>query len=204
MGLDHRGETNEDGARVRVVDYEEVRHPTIIRGAEDRDLPAKGRLWIAPATGRVVKGELNTADRWVRVTVVVRYAFDSHVSATVPIEMRDTYILAEHLRVNGVAAYSGFRRFGVDVSYSVDTDRLQPVVDLRTGIELMQIPAGHFAMGSPDGEWGRNADEVRHDVTISRPFLLGRTEVTQQQWQHVVGTNPSHFSACGATSSSRE
>jgi formylglycine-generating enzyme required for sulfatase activity len=210
-----RGETSEDGVRVRIVAYEETRTPTIIRGSEGHELPARGRLWIAPATGQVTRAELETSDKWVRATIAVRYKFDDAVNAAVPVEMREAYgistaasaspvpagkrdaaPLSQQQRVNGVASYSRFRRFSVDVSATVDTDRLRPVVD-RSGIELMQIPAGHFEMGSPGSEPGRNADEVLHSVTISRAFLLGRTEVTQEQWRQIMGTNPSHFAGCG-------
>ena len=52
-------------------------------------------------------------------------------------------------------------------------------------------------MGSPPGERGREAEETAHSVTISRPFYLGATEVTQGQWERVMGSNPSHFRSCG-------
>jgi formylglycine-generating enzyme required for sulfatase activity len=58
----------------------------------------------------------------------------------------------------------------------------------RIGMEFMLIPAGTFMMGSTNGE----ADERPvHQVTISRPFYLGKYEVTQAQWQAVMGNNPS-------------
>jgi formylglycine-generating enzyme required for sulfatase activity len=59
------------------------------------------------------------------------------------------------------------------------------------------IPAGSFIMGSPADEPGRNNDEQRHQVTLPRPFYLQTTEVTQAQWQAVMGNNPSHFIHCG-------
>ncbi len=64
-------------------------------------------------------------------------------------------------------------------------------VTLDGGVQLVmvQIPAGTFTMGSPDGERGRYSDEgPQHQVTITQPFYLGRTEVTQAQWQAVMGT----------------
>ncbi len=67
-------------------------------------------------------------------------------------------------------------------------------------LELVPIPSGTFTMGSPDGERGRNADEgPQHQVTITQPFYLGRTAVTQAQWQAVMGSNPSYFANCGGT-----
>ena len=47
----------------------------------------------------------------------------------------------------------------------------------------MQVCPGTFQMGSPVDEPGREADEVQHQVTITRPFLIGATEVTQGQWE---------------------
>jgi formylglycine-generating enzyme required for sulfatase activity len=35
-----------------------------------------------------------------------------------------------------------------------------------------------------------------HTVTLSQPFYLGKSEVTQAQWQAVMGTTPSRFSKC--------
>jgi formylglycine-generating enzyme required for sulfatase activity len=58
------------------------------------------------------------------------------------------------------------------------------------GMEFVLIPAGTFMMGSEKGE----ADERPvHRVTISQPFYLGKYEVTQAQWQAVMGRNPSLF-----------
>ncbi len=56
-------------------------------------------------------------------------------------------------------------------------------------LELMLIHPGKFLMGS---EKENNAQPV-HEVTISQPFYLGKYEVTQAQWQEVMGVNPSYF-----------
>ena len=62
------------------------------------------------------------------------------------------------------------------------------------GMEFVLIPAGSFMMGFE----GRESDEVPvHKVTISRPFYLGRYEVTQEQWASVMGNNPSEFENWG-------
>ena len=61
-------------------------------------------------------------------------------------------------------------------------------------LEMIQIPAGTFTMGSPDNESGRDSSEgPQHEVTISQPFYLGKYEVTQAQWEAVMGRNPSTF-----------
>jgi formylglycine-generating enzyme required for sulfatase activity len=48
-------------------------------------------------------------------------------------------------------------------------------------------------MGSPPGEEGGTDNEIQHEVTISKPFCLGVTEVTQAQYRAVTGNNPSRF-----------
>ncbi len=62
--------------------------------------------------------------------------------------------------------------------------------------EMVEIPAGSFDMGSNKGE----ANELPvHRVTIAKPFAIGKTEVTQEQWRALMGANPSNFSTCGDT-----
>jgi formylglycine-generating enzyme required for sulfatase activity len=52
------------------------------------------------------------------------------------------------------------------------------------------IPAGTFRMGDLTGAGLFSQEHPPHDVTISRPFLMGRTEVTKAQWAYVMGTYP--------------
>ena len=54
------------------------------------------------------------------------------------------------------------------------------------------IPTGSFRMGDLSGEGDSNEKPV-HKVTIPRPFAVGKYEVTQAEWQAVMGTNPSGF-----------
>jgi formylglycine-generating enzyme required for sulfatase activity len=62
------------------------------------------------------------------------------------------------------------------------------------------IPSGTFTMGSPAGETGRAADEVQHQVTLSRPFFMGAKEVTQAEWTRLSGDfNPSCFQTTTGT-----
>lgn len=66
------------------------------------------------------------------------------------------------------------------------------------GMKFVLVPAGTFQMGSPPREQGRSADEGPvHVVTITRPFYLGVYPVTQEQYQRLMGTNPSHFTKVG-------
>ena len=65
--------------------------------------------------------------------------------------------------------------------------------DLGQGVSLKMlfIPAGKFMMGSPESEKGRYDDEVQHEVTLTKPFYMGKYEITQEQWESVMGNNPS-------------
>ena len=67
-----------------------------------------------------------------------------------------------------------------------------------SGMEFAWVPEGIFKMGSPEGEEGRDADEVQHAVRISEGFWMGVYEVTQGEWEAVMGWNPSYFQSCGA------
>jgi formylglycine-generating enzyme required for sulfatase activity len=63
------------------------------------------------------------------------------------------------------------------------------------GMDLMLIPPGEFLMGSPAFEEGRQGDETQHKVTLTKPFFMGITEVTQLQFFRVLRKNPSNFKA---------
>jgi len=54
----------------------------------------------------------------------------------------------------------------------------------NVSMKLALIPAGKFMMGE---------EKAPHEVTLSKPFYMGVTEVTQAQYQAIMGTNPSHF-----------
>jgi len=66
-----------------------------------------------------------------------------------------------------------------------------------TGMQLTLIPTGEFDMGSPDKESGRREDEKQHKVRITRQFLMGVFEVTQEEYAKVTGHWPSWFSPTG-------
>jgi len=83
-----------------------------------------------------------------------------------------------------------------DVAACAKERGLEPAMSLDLGkgvkLELVLIPAGKFLMGSPEPEKGFTR-ETQHEVTISKPFYMGRYEVTQEQYEAITGTNPSQF-----------
>ena len=71
-------------------------------------------------------------------------------------------------------------------------------VDLGNGltVALLWIPPtsiNGFMMGSPVTEQDRSDNETQHTVILTKGFWLGKTVVTQAQWEAVMGTNPSNF-----------
>jgi hypothetical protein len=61
------------------------------------------------------------------------------------------------------------------------------------GMTFVWCPPGRFTMGSPASEQGRADDEAQVEVTLSEGFWLGKYEVTQEEWERVMNTNPSDF-----------
>ena len=66
---------------------------------------------------------------------------------------------------------------------------LSDMVDL----DLNWIEPGTFMMGSPTDELGRYDDETQHQVILTQGYWLGKYEVTQAQYEAVMGKNPSRF-----------
>jgi formylglycine-generating enzyme required for sulfatase activity len=69
----------------------------------------------------------------------------------------------------------------------------QVIKDCDVCPELVVIPAGTFTMGSNES----GEQKPLHTVDV-HSFAMGKTEVTQNQWQAVMGYNPSRFKECGA------
>jgi len=79
------------------------------------------------------------------------------------------------------------------------TQQAEPAKELTLDLggavtmKMVLIHAGKFIMGSPDSQlWPSRAENPQHEVTISKPFYMGVAEVTQAQYEAVMGTNPSH------------
>jgi formylglycine-generating enzyme required for sulfatase activity len=61
------------------------------------------------------------------------------------------------------------------------------------GMRFVWIPPGTFLMGSPREEEERFENEIQHKVTLTKGFYMGVYTVPQEQWQTVMGNNPSYF-----------
>ena len=127
-------------------------------------------------------------------------------------QLADEAAYAEAQRIDTATAYGAYlathprgRHAAAARAYHearAETERLAQLpreIENSIGMEFVLIEAGTFQMGSPATEPGRDADETLHPVTITQPFYLGKYEVTQRQWQAVMGSNPSDYSGCGRT-----
>jgi len=85
------------------------------------------------------------------------------------------------------------RTFPETVCYDETTVLLPGFVSMT----FVQIPAGTFTMGS--SELGTDPDEDVHQVTLTYDYVIGKYEVTQQQWSAMGYSNPSHYLSCGAS-----
>jgi formylglycine-generating enzyme required for sulfatase activity len=98
-------------------------------------------------------------------------------------------------------------QFGIEPPVPVEPEAVLPArampLDERTialdlgkkvALKLTLIPAGKFLMGSPADEAGRDEDEgPLREAVISKPFYMGLQEVTQAQYEAVMGAKPSRF-----------
>ena len=80
-----------------------------------------------------------------------------------------------------------------EIGIDIDGSEVEPDL-IREGFVL--IPAGSFTMGSPRNESERSNEE-QHEVTITRSFYAQIHEVTQGEWETLMGNNPSYFSSSG-------
>jgi hypothetical protein len=126
-----KGTETVQGVRARVVALRETASPAFVQGEEGRDLPCRGRVWIDPERGRVLRSELRfeDGDRLV-VDLITRYGSWEGAGVLMPMEMRDSYdyrpgFIAERSaeRLEATARYTNFRRYDV----SVGTGSAQPV-----------------------------------------------------------------------------
>jgi formylglycine-generating enzyme required for sulfatase activity len=72
---------------------------------------------------------------------------------------------------------------------------VEETVKIAEGVTMtfVLIPPGKFRMGSPQNEKDRSWDEAPHEVTLTKPFYLAKTEVTQAQYRALTKANPSEF-----------
>ena len=89
---------------------------------------------------------------------------------------------------------SGSNGQGSSVGFRIARGSIVPATISTTGIEMVQINAGTFMMGSPMTEDNRYDNEIQHKVTLTYDFYMGMYEITQEQYYAVTGNYPSRYS----------
>ena len=128
--FDKEREEDVAGERAWVIRFRERDRGMLIRRADGRNLPAKGRLWVVPGDGRIVRSQLEV-EGFVRgngdskATIHVQWRHDTALDLWVPAQMRESYEgpwramselnRLERYDIDGTATYSNYRRFTVDV-----------------------------------------------------------------------------------------
>ena len=139
-----------------------------------------GRAYVA--TSRLVDVETGKVEREARGTHKGDLSDLTNVLESLARQLAGVATAPRHTRPPEVSAT---RRAGEETSV-----RLPGGVTL----DLVWIPPGEFLMGSPDAEKDRDKDEgPQHRVRITKGFWMGKYEVTQEQWEVVMGNHPSSF-----------
>ncbi len=113
----------------------------------------------------------------------------SSESARVPgrnADVKDLYLVIDLAKGKDADKYP--------VSYLADMPKGGWTEEYKTDkLVLRRIGPGTFNMGSPEDEEGHGDNERQHEVTLTKTFYIGVFEVTQKQWERVMGDWPSHF-----------
>lgn len=113
-------------------------------------------------------------------------------AAVEPQDMKKTAIVAQASKLShrlSLAATTKHTLAGTELA----APPLNLINEPTTGMELVEVPGGCYQMGDDGGD----ADEKPLHKVCLDSFYIGKYEVTQGQWQQIMGTNPSFFSFCG-------
>jgi len=126
MRFSKHDEATIGGARAWIVRFQETGRPTVIKTRDLQDLPAQGRAWIDPATGRVYRVEAtiqpgSEAEHFTG-TIDVTFVHHARMGFAVPAKMTERYTTKNRVVVSsGEATYGNYRRFTVDTEEKLRT-----------------------------------------------------------------------------------
>ncbi len=106
------------GQRLIVWRFDEAGTPTVVRTASGRDTPGRGRIWIDPDTGEVVRSEVVLGDVTSSATTTVDFVRHPKIPVRIPGRMAETYRTPSEYGV-GTATYTDLRTFGVTTSEQI-------------------------------------------------------------------------------------
>lgn len=113
-----RGRERVDDAETVIVDYEETSTPTIIVGRNDKDVPTRGRFWIEPETGRVIRTRIETRPEDGTTRIEVLFRREPRLGLLVPSRMDERRETAQDT-MEGRASYTNYRRFQVSTDVEI-------------------------------------------------------------------------------------
>ena len=122
------------------------------------------------------------------LALTANVAATANISGLTPSTAYTIYVIAKDTAANNVQS--------AVASVAVTTSAAAVITDSTTGMTLLKVPGGTYTMGDTFDD-GYPGEIPTHQVTVG-DFYIGKYEVTQGEWQAVMGSNPSSFSACGA------
>lgn len=106
------GDERINGVDTVIVDFEETARPTYVRGSDDAEVPARGRYWVDPKSGAVVRAKVEFAGSDMTGSMVVDMVLHPELSVWVPKSMNETW-RTRGRRATGMAEYDRFQRLAV-------------------------------------------------------------------------------------------
>ena len=107
-----------------------------------------------------------------------------------------TYSISSFFRLSAISLLF-FLTLIVGAISSRSAFAVEALLTNKIGIRFVYLQPGKFIMGSPEEEFGRERNEEEHTVSITNGFYISVTEITQKQYQTLMGNNPSSFKECG-------
>ena len=106
-----------DADAIWMIEYREEQKGTMVKGANNKDIPSHGRIWLDSSNGRVLQTELISEDTDLRADINVFYKKEQGLELLVPGEMREIYVIRRNdVRIDGRATYGRFRQFTVSTT----------------------------------------------------------------------------------------
>ena len=101
-----------------VVEFEERATPTLVVGRDNENVPGRGRFWIEPRSGIVLRTQLETRPSGMTTRIVVTYRREARLGLWVPWQMDEKHSLSRET-VEGKATYTNFRQFNVETTIDI-------------------------------------------------------------------------------------
>ena len=174
------------------------------KAAERGNAMAQYNLGVMYAHGMGVEGGVSVAVEWYR-----KAAEQGHEKANEALKqtediLKNDQVFKDVMKKYLSGGYGGDKRHGAqralkEIGEKTQRESSSPktsdcktlVLPSGVQLEMIYVAPGSFLMGSPESEELRATGEVPHRVTITKGFWLGKYPVTQEQWECVMGGNPS-------------